>query len=120
MFEIYKIAKSCNHIGASFVGLHLEGPYFSFNQRGAQDPKYLKKPSPEEYIKILDASDDIVRWSLAPELDGALDMGRELCRRKILPSIAHTDAIYEETIKHIRLDSDILRIYIAGMSTYYS
>ena len=117
MFEIYKIAKSCNHIGASFVGLHLEGPYFSFNQRGAQDPKYLKKPSPEEYIKILDASDDIVRWSLAPELDGALDMGRELCRRKILPSIAHTDAIYEETIKAYQVGFRHITHLYSGMST---
>ena len=117
MFEIYKTAKSCNRIGASFMGLHLEGPYFSFNQRGAQDPKYLKYPSPEEYMRILDASDDIVRWSLAPELDGALDMGRELCRRKILPSIAHTDAIYEETIKAYQVGFRHITHLYSGMST---
>ena len=71
-------------------------PYFSYNQRGAQDPKYLRNPRPEEYETILAASDDIVRWSVAPELDGALEFGRRLAERGILPSIGHTDAIYEQ------------------------
>ena len=50
-------------------------------------------------MEILNATNDIVRWSLAPELDGAMEFGRELTSRNILPSIAHTDAIYEEAIQ---------------------
>lgn len=95
-FATYKEAKAQNRSGAAFLGLHLEGPYFSYNQRGAQDPKYLRNPRPEEYETILAASDDIVRWSVAPELDGALEFGRRLAERGILPSIGHTDAIYEQ------------------------
>lgn len=95
----YKEAKPLNKKGASFLGLHLEGPYFSYEQRGAQDPKYLRNPEPEEYLAILDASDDIVRWSLAPELEGALLFGKELRSRNILASIAHTNAIYEEVVE---------------------
>lgn len=95
-FDVYKEATRINTRGSQFLGLHLEGPYFAYNQRGAQDPKYLRNPMPEEYNMILEASDDIVRWSLAPELEGALDFGRVLKDKKILPSIAHSDAIYEE------------------------
>ncbi len=95
-FAVYKQAVKENTKGAKFIGLHLEGPYFSYNQRGAQDPKYLRDPKPEEYNMILEASDDIVRWSMAPELDGALDFGKVLAKKNILPSIAHSDAIYEE------------------------
>lgn len=97
-FSIYKEAVKKNNKGAKFLGLHLEGPYFAYNQRGAQDPKYLRNPEPEEYLKILAASDDIVRWSLAPELPGALDFGKVLTAKNILPSIAHSDAIYEEVV----------------------
>lgn len=97
-FSIYKEAVKKNKKGAKFLGLHLEGPYFAYNQRGAQDPKYLRNPEPEEYNKILAASDDIVRWSLAPELPGALDFGKVLASKNILPSIAHSDAIYEEVL----------------------
>ncbi len=98
-FSIYKEAVSRNSKGAKFLGLHLEGPYFSYNQRGAQDPKYLRNPEPEEYNKILSASDDIVRWSLAPELPGALEFGKVLASKNILTSVAHSDAIYEEVLE---------------------
>lgn len=97
-FAVYKEAVKQNTKGAKFLGLHLEGPYFAYNQRGAQDPKYLRNPEPEEYNKILASSDDIVRWSLAPELPGAFDFGKALTSRNILPSIAHSDAIYEEVL----------------------
>ena len=41
-------------------------------QAGAQDPAYLRCPTPEDYNKILEKGGDILkRWSFAPELDGA-------------------------------------------------
>lgn len=95
-FAVYKEAVKQNTKGAKFLGLHLEGPYFAYNQRGAQDPQYLRNPEPEEYNYILSQSDDIVRWSLAPELEGAPEFGKVLMKHNILPSIAHSDAIYEE------------------------
>ena len=97
-FAVYKAAVNQNRKGARFLGLHLEGPYFAYNQRGAQDPKYLRDPEPEEYNRILAESADIVRWSLAPELPGALEFGELLASAGILPSIAHSDAIYEEVL----------------------
>jgi N-acetylglucosamine-6-phosphate deacetylase len=98
-FEVYKQARKINTKGARFLGLHLEGPYFSPKQCGAQDPKFLQTPKPEVYNRILNASDDIIRWSVAPELDGALEMGKVLKEHHILASIAHTDATYEEVLK---------------------
>lgn len=88
-------------VGAAFGGLHLEGPYFAYAFRGAQDPRYLRNPAPEEYMEILDRSEDIVRWSIAPELPGALVFGDLLIKRGILPSIAHTDAIYEDIVEAV-------------------
>ena len=97
-FAVFKEARKQTGQGARLLGLHLEGPYFAFHQRGAQDPRFLRHPRPEEYKTILAASDDIIRWSLAPELDGALEFGRHLCEKGILPAIAHTDALYEEAV----------------------
>jgi N-acetylglucosamine-6-phosphate deacetylase len=82
--------------GPELLGIHLEGPYFSMEQRGAQDPRFIKNPDREEYMKILDSSKDIIRWTVAPELEGALAMGRELKNRGVLPSIGHSNAIYED------------------------
>ena len=116
-FKIYKQAHKQNTKGAQFIGLHLEGPYFSYNQRGAQDPKYLRDPKPEEYNMILDASDDITRWSLAPELDGALAFGKVLKEKNILASIAHTDAIYEEVVEAFEAGFTHMTHLYSGMSS---
>lgn len=95
-FDVYKTAKIQNREGSQFLGLHLEGPYFAVSQKGAQDPRFIRNPKPYEYEKILSWSDDIIRWSAAPELEGALEFGRMMRSRGILPSIAHSDAIYEK------------------------
>lgn len=84
-------------------GLHLEGPYFAMNQRGAQDPKYIKDPDPEEYQKIISLADGaIIRWSVAPERKGAMEMGDYLVKHGILPTMGHTDATYDDCVKAIK------------------
>ncbi len=116
-FSVFKEAKMQNEKGATLLGLHLEGPYFSYNQRGAQDPKYLRNPQPEEYLNILKASDDIVRWSLAPELEGAYDLGRTLRERGILAAIGHSDAIYEEVVEAYNAGFTHITHLYSGMSS---
>jgi N-acetylglucosamine-6-phosphate deacetylase len=116
-FSIYREAEKNNKKGAQFLGLHLEGPYFAYNQRGAQDPRYLRNPEPEEYNKILAGSDDIVRWSLAPELPGAFDFGKVLASKNILTSVAHSDAIYEEVLDAFKAGFTHITHLYSAMST---
>ncbi|HEY8930400.1 MAG TPA: N-acetylglucosamine-6-phosphate deacetylase [Mucilaginibacter sp.] len=97
--RIYGIAHRQNNSGAQFIGMHLEGPYFALAQCGAQDPRYIRNPDAEEYQEIIAASKSIKRWSAAPELPGAIEFGHYLLKNGILPSIAHTDAIYEDALK---------------------
>lgn len=96
--SIYEHANKENTEGAQFLGIHLEGPYFAMNQRGAQDPRYIRNPNPEEYKDILSRSKHIKRWSAAPELEGAIEFGKYLRSEGVLAAIAHTDAIYEEVV----------------------
>lgn len=95
----YREANKQNTKGSQFLGVHLEGPYFALSQRGAQDPRYIRNPDPKEYKKILDYSDDIVRWSAAPELTGAIEFGRYVKSKGKVLALAHTDAIYEEVLE---------------------
>lgn len=81
------------------LGIHIEGPYFAMNHRGAQDPRFIRLPDPEEYREILAAYGCVRRWSIAPELKGALEMADFLLSKNVLPSIAHTDAVYEDVLK---------------------
>ncbi|MCW3110946.1 MAG: nagA [Segetibacter sp.] len=95
---LYETANKKNINGSQFLGMHLEGPYFAMNQRGAQDPRYIRDPDPVEYNDILSRSSCIKRWSAAPELKGAIEFGQCLKSKGILAALAHTDAIYEEVI----------------------
>ncbi len=73
-------------------GIHMEGPYFSEAQAGAQDPSVIRAPKKEEYEYLLSLTDDIVRWAAAPELDGAMEFAGYLSSRGIGVSIGHSDA----------------------------
>jgi N-acetylglucosamine-6-phosphate deacetylase len=96
--ELYEEAELLNVNGARFIGMHIEGPYFSMEQRGAQDPRFIRLPDAAEYQDILQRSSIVRRWSAAPELEGAVAFGKYLSNRGILPSIAHTNAVYEDVL----------------------
>ena len=96
--DAFEGANKKNVQGAQLLGMHLEGPYIAVSQRGAQDPRFIRAPDANEYQEILSKYSCIKRWSAAPELKGALQFGRYLQSKNVLPAIAHTDAIYEEVL----------------------
>ena len=115
-FHVYETADKKNVEGAKFLGLHLEGPYISINQCGAQDPKYIRNPDAKEYKEILAATNVIKRWSAAPELEGALEFGKYLTEKGILAALAHTDAIYEEALKGFENGYTLATHFYSAMS----
>lgn len=96
--DVYETANRNNTKGATFLGIHLEGPYFALSQRGAQDPRYIRNPDVAEYEEILAHSSAITRWSAAPELEGAIAFGQRLRQKGIIAAIAHTDALYDDVL----------------------
>ncbi len=116
-FDIYGKASAANVDGAAFGGMHLEGPYFSKDYAGAQDPRYLRNPEPSEYLEILSRSDRIARWSFAPELPGAPEFAAELARRGIIASIGHTSATFEDCDAAFRMGATHMTHFFSCMST---
>jgi N-acetylglucosamine-6-phosphate deacetylase len=114
--ETYEKAAPLNESGAQLMGVHLEGPYFAMNQRGAQDPRWIRDPDPWEYEYIVSRSNSIKRWSAAPELKGAIPFARYLKSKGILVSLAHTDAIYEEVIEAFENGYTLATHLYSGMS----
>ena len=112
----FEDATAAMHDGPNLLGLHLEGPYFSLAQAGAQDPKFLKAPDREQYLKILDSCNSIVRMSAAAELPGALELGDELKRRGIVASIGHSDALYPDVLKAVEHGYSLVTHLYSGMS----
>jgi len=114
--RIYEEANKLNTKGSQFMGIHIEGPYFAMNQRGAQDPRYIREPDPDEYREILSTSKSIKRWSAAPERNGAIEFGKYMVKHGILPAIAHTDAIYEDVIEAFNNGYTLATHFYSAMS----
>lgn len=114
--ELYESADRQNINGAQFIGMHLEGPYFAMSQRGAQDPRYIRDPDPEEYMDVLARTNVVRRWSAAPELKGAIPFAKYLRSKGILAALAHTDAIYEEVLEGFENGYTLATHLYSGMS----
>ena len=76
-------------------GIQMEGPYFSYKKRGAQNPDYLKEPDFEGFRALYEDCGGLIRIvDVAPELPGAaefVEKAKDLCT----VSIAHTDSDYD-------------------------
>jgi len=114
--EAYEAVSKSTYDGARLLGIHLEGPYFAMSQKGAQDPRYIRNPDPKEYIPLIEKYASIVRWSIAPELDGALEMGSYLQSKGIVAAIAHTDAVYEDVVKAHEVGYSLMTHFYSAMS----
>ncbi len=90
--EAFEEVKKIKHKGANMLGIHLEGPYFSPNQAGAQDPEKIRAFDKNEYEKIFSYTDSIIRWTGAPELDGSEEFAKTLVKKGVVPCIGHSDA----------------------------
>ena len=85
----------------SLIGVHLEGPWFSPEQCGAQDVSDMKNPDAEVLKRWLKEYPFVKRVSVAPELAGGMDIGKVGKARGAVMSIGHTDADFE-TVAHAR------------------
>ncbi len=83
--------------GASIAGIHLEGPYLNEKRKGMQNPKYLREPNIPEIKKLLDRAESFIKMvTVAPELEGGLELVKYLAEKEVIVAIAHSDATYEE------------------------
>ena len=85
---------------ADMPSVHLEGPYFSPAQKGAQPEKYLRDPDPQEVQILLERYGRwIGRWSAASELNGMKEFAKACRQQGILVSYAHSDATTRQAME---------------------
>lgn len=82
-----------NH--ARLLGFQMEGPYFSYKKRGAQNPDYLKEPDIDGFLRLYEGCKGLIRIvDIAPELPGAVEFTRKVSKLCTV-SVAHTDSDYD-------------------------
>lgn len=94
MINAYKEAVKTPTGGAKLLGLHLEGPFFSSKNKGAQPVGEQRIPTREVLEHFIELGEGhIKRWDEAPELPNTDLFAQIMLENGILPSIAHTGAI---------------------------
>ncbi len=91
-------------LSESIPGFHLEGPYISPDEgfRGAHPPKYIRKPSFEEFMRFQEAAGGrIIQITIAPELEGAMDFIGSCSRAGVAVAIGHTNASADQILQAV-------------------
>ncbi len=81
----------------TILGAHLEGPYLSVKQGGAQNTDFITLPVKVDYESLIEEyGAAIKRWTYAPENDECGLFCKYLTSHGIIASAGHTDAIYDD------------------------
>ncbi len=85
--------------GAILAGIKMEGPYLSLAKKGAQNPKFLRRPDVAHFRRMQALSGGLIKiLAIAPEEEGALECIEEL-KDEVVISLAHTTADYDLSLK---------------------
>lgn len=88
--------------GANIEGIHIEGPFISPDMVGAQDPKFVKKPSKKDFEYIAGPYANYIKTiTIAPEVDGALEFIKYVEGLGINASCGHTNGKYNDLARGI-------------------
>lgn len=88
-------------VKSRILGINMEGPYLN-PKYGAQDPKFNINIKKEDYEEIIKASRGYLKiMTVAPELEGAIDLIRRLVQEGVFVSIGHSEADYSQTTTSI-------------------
>lgn len=86
-----------NTEGTNLYGIHMEGPYINPKLKGAMNEEYLWKPELENWFSLRDAARGYIKiMTIAPELPGAIEIMRYAAQERIVLSIGHSEANYDE------------------------
>ena len=88
--------------GANIFGVHMEGPYFSVEYKGAQNEKYMKPAGIKELDEYLSVKEGLVKlFSISPHNQENLEAIKYLSDRGVVASVGHSAAKYEDVIKAV-------------------
>lgn len=104
--------------GAEILGAHLEGPFLSPAQAGAQSMEHIRSAQPPEIDRLLEHSEVIRIVTAAPEIPGGLELGRLLHQRGIVASIGHSDARYPDVVRAVEAGYRHVAHLFCGMSRW--
>lgn len=89
--------------GAKIRGLFFEGPYFTEEFKGAQNPKYMRDPSYSELAEYGEAAKGLpIKIGIAPEREGSTDFVKEAVEHGFTIALGHSNATYADAVAAVQ------------------
>lgn len=85
-------------------GIHFEGPYLNPALGASPNVDYPVKENYMQYIK----SGIFTQWTVSPELEGSMELIKELSKAGIITSIGHSNASYETVEQAVKYGARIV------------
>lgn len=108
-------------LDAEILGIHLEGPFLSLKQRGAQDSQFIKGIKEEDLHLAEKAARGLKKIiTVAPETENNMSFIPWLKEKGFVVSIGHSDASYEMAVKSFKAGISHTAHFFNAMSGYQS
>ncbi|WP_270321975.1 N-acetylglucosamine-6-phosphate deacetylase [Lactococcus petauri] len=89
--------------GAKIRGLFFEGPYFTEEFKGAQNPKYMRDPSYSELAEYGEAAKGLpIKIGIAPEREGSTAFVKEAVEHGFTIALGHSNATYADAVAAVQ------------------
>ena len=100
---------------ATLQGINMEGPFFSYEKRGAQNPEYIISADVDLFKEMIKASGGGIRTlAIAPEILGGMDCIKE-ASKECSVSLAHSTASYQMAMEGFKAGATHVTHLFNGM-----
>lgn len=115
---VINIHKAKGKTKGNILGAHLEGPYLSPKQAGAQCPAFITPPQKADYESLIEEyGESIARWTYAPENDENGVFCKYLTEHNIIASAGHTNAVNADMVQAIENGCNLITHLYSCTST---
>lgn len=103
--------------GAKIQGIYFEGPFFTEEHKGAQNPSYFSDPSLETFHEWQEASGGLIKKiALAPEREGVAEFVRTITNEGVVVSLGHSNATLAQAKEVVDAGASVFVHTYNGMS----
>lgn len=103
--------------GAKIQGIYFEGPFFTEEHKGAQNPKFFGDPNLDTFHHWQELSGGLIKKiAIAPERDGAAAFTQQLVQEGVTVSLGHSSATLEEAKEVVSAGASVFVHAYNGMS----
>ncbi|MGT2743969.1 N-acetylglucosamine-6-phosphate deacetylase [Streptococcus phocae subsp. phocae] len=94
--------------GAKIKGIYFEGPYFTEEYKGAQNPSYMKNPRLDEFQAWQSGAKGLIKKiALAPERDGVTEFVSILTKQGVTVALGHSNGTYAEAKQAVEAGASV-------------